>query len=285
MIDEIINLFRKELPEILIGCDAVLDVLSDRENHFIYRIENDKPVGVSVINENSVYLLLVDESRKGHGIGTSLLEDSEKYVKNKGYTKIKLGAGKSYIMPGVPMNKNAHKFFEKHGYRHSWGDERCIDMSIFLDDFNCNEHKAGDTIGGNLYRFANSSDIKGIISCCRDDASNFAGYYKNEDLYKPDSSDPVIVAEKDGEILAALMIGVGSAEMNIGYAGCLITAPHHRNKGIATNLLKIGTARMKDMGLERVWLSYTYSAIESTYSRLGYKVCMEYFMGEKEFTY
>jgi len=279
---DILALFRKELPEILIGDRAVLGNLKDEDNHFIYRMENDELIGVSVINGNSVYLLLVDKHHQGQGIGTALLKESEEYIKAKGFNKVKLGVGKDYIIPGVPMNRNVHKFFEKQGYIHSWGDLGCIDLSLSLSDFIYNEHKIGDTIDGILYRFANPDDVDGIKSCCEEDSSDFIELYSDESMYTPNSSDPVIIAEKDGEILAALMIGTESEENGIGYGGCIITAPRHRNKGIATNLLKIGATRMKNMGLKTVWLSYTYTAIENTYKKLGFKVCMEYFMGEKD---
>jgi len=279
--NEILALFRKELPEILIGDGAALGNLEDEDNHLIFRMENDELIGISVINGNSIYLLLVNEFYQREGIGTELLKESEEYIKAKGFDKVKLGVGKDYIIPGVPMNRNAHKFFEKHGYIHSWGDVSCIDLSISLSDFIYNEYNIGDTVAGVLYRFATLDDVDGIKSCCEEDAGDFIELYSNEDMYKPNSSDPVIVAEKDGEILAALMIGTESEEYGIGYAGCIVTAPRHRNKGIATNLLKIGTTRMKNMGLKTVWLSYTYTAIENTYKKLGFKVCMEYFMGEK----
>ena len=256
--NEILALFRKELPEIMIGDRTVKTILSDKKNHFIFRMESEQLIGCSLINENAIYLLLVDGNYQGRGIGTSLLKESEEYIEAKGFNSVVLGVGADYIMPGVPMIKNAHQFFEKSGYHHSWGDERCIDLSMSLKDF-IYSYKPGDTVDGILYRFANESD-----------------------MYKPDSSDPVIVAEKDGEIIAALMIGTESEKKKLGYAGCIITAPNHRGKGIATNILKIGTNHMKNIGLKDVWLSYTYSQIVNTYIRAGYSICMEYFMGEKE---
>ena len=282
MINEIHKLFRKELPDIMTGDEPIKRVLTNEKNHFIYRKENDTLIGVSVINENTIFLLLVDKNHQRQGIGTSLLKESEEYIKSKGFNKVKLGVGSDYIVPGAPMNKNAHLFFEKHGYHHSWGDESCIDLAMSLNDFDIYEHKIGDTIDGILYRIATINDIKGIALCCEEDASNFIEYYSSEDMYDPENSDCVIIAEKDGEILAALMIGIESEEKKIGYGGSIITAPHSRGKGIATNMLKIGTSYMKSIGLETVWLSYTYTAIETIYSKLGYKRCMEYFMGEKE---
>jgi len=234
-----------------------------------------------VINEGTIYLLLVDSCFQGQGIGTSLLKESEEIIGTGGFDKITLGVGSDYIVPGVPMVNNAHRFFEKHGYYHSWEDMRCIDLSISLDDFHSDEYKPGDTVDGILYRFANENDKKGIFSCCKEDAEDFIEYYSNDELYEPDSSDPVLVAEINGEIVAALMIGVESKKRKLGYAGSIITSPRHRGKGIATNILKTGTSHMKNIGLKNIWLSYTYSEILNIYTRIGYKVCMEYFMGEK----
>jgi len=282
MINEIITLFRREVPGIYISDETISDILSDKTNHFIYRKDKDKLIGVSVINENTIYLLLVDNLCQKQGIGLSLLEESEDYIKSKGFDKIKLGVGKDYIVPGAPMINDAYKFFIKHGYHHSWGEQECVDMSISLCDFIFTGYKIGDTIDGNLYRFANPGDMKGIVDCCREDASSFIEHYMNEKLYEPDSSDPVIVAEKDGEILGALMIGTESGDNKTGYLGCIITAPRHRNKGIATNIMKVGTSYLKSMGSETIWLSYTYTEIVNKYSKLGYKICMKYFMGEKK---
>ena len=266
----------------MIGDEPVRNVLSDETNHYIRREENGGLIGISVINENTVYLLLVDGEYQRQGMGSSLLKESEEFIKSKGFDKVTLGVGKDYIVPGVPMNRTAHLFFEKHGYRHSWGDEKCIDLSISLSDFIYTEHKLGDTIDGNLYRIANESDRQRILQCCKDADSDFVEYYNDDNLYTCNSSDPVIIAEKDFDVRGALMIGTESEEKSVGYAGCIITAPRHRNKGIATNLMKIGTSRMKDMGLKNVWLSYTYTAVANIYSKIGYNICMEYFMGENE---
>ena len=284
MIDDIALLYEKTLPDILSGDEAVRRVLSDEENHFIFRKENDKLIGVSVINEGTIYLLLVDVSYQGRAVGTSLLKESEEFIKSKGTTKITLGAGKDYIVPGVPMNNNAHLFFKKHGYHHSWGSEKCIDLCMNLSDYSpCGGTYGtsgnGDIIDGNLYRKAEEKDIEEIIRCCGED--DFRFHYSNKELYKPGSRDFVLIAQRSGEILGAVMVGVESDEKSIGYAGSIITAQKHRKKGIATNLMKLATNHLKDMGLYKAWLSYTYSAIAGMYEKLGYEICMEYFMGEK----
>ncbi|MCL2629060.1 MAG: GNAT family N-acetyltransferase [Oscillospiraceae bacterium] len=278
---EIIALFQRELPEILIGEHSVGDVLSDADNHFIYRREKDRLTGVSVINKNTIYLLLVDSQFQGHGTGISLLKESENYIRAKGYNKVTLGAGDSYIMPGVPMNRNAHVFFEKYGYIHSWGEEGCFDLSMPLCDFTCKQNKPGNIIDGNLYRFAQKDDIEGIVRCCSEGACGFAVHYKNDGIYKPGAKNPVFVAESNGEILAAIMAGIESEKKSVGFLGCLVTSPNHRNKGLGTNLVKLGTGYLKDSGLKTSWLSYTYTSIIGMYERIGYKVCMKYYMGEK----
>ena len=52
-------------------------------------------------------------------------------------------------------------------------------------------------------------------------------------------------------------------------------------KGIVTNMIKLGTKHLKDLGLRKAFLSYTYTDIINMYGRAGYKVSMEYYMGEK----
>ena len=286
LIHEITELFRKELPEVLKGEYSVESVLSDIDNHFVYHRMNGKEdgrlIGISVINKNTIYLLLVDSEFQRQGIGTSLLKESEKYIKTAGYNKIILGVGAGYIMPGVPMIENAHVFFENNGYYHSWGEEDCFDLKMQLCDFTCNKIKPGDLIGGYLYRFANENDIEGIIQCCEEDADGFISHYRNDEQYTSGTGNPVFVAEYAGEICAAIMTGVESEKKNIGYLGCLITSPDHRNKGLGTTLVKLGTGYLKDSGFETSWLGYTYTSIIGMYEKIGYKVCMKYFMGEKK---
>lgn len=275
MIDSIFNLYRNTLPDLIRNAEAVRDILQDKENHIIPYNQDGRLAGVSVINDNVIYLLCVDADFQRRGIGTELLAQSEQYIASKGFDKAITGAGKKYIMPGVPMNNGAHLFFKEHGYTHSWGDSGCYDMSQELKDFSYNEHSIGDVINGIMYRWAALGDLDSIIKCVTDAHEGFISYYREALSNK----EPVLIAVKDNEVAGTLIVGT-EAE-GIGSIGCTATAHKHRGKGIATNLSKLGTWHLKQIGLMEAFLAYTYTDIVKLYERAGYKICMEYFMGEK----
>ncbi len=281
MKNEIYKLYKEAFPNLLRSEETIKKILSDKNNHIIDYSLGDKLIGASVINENTVYLLCIDKAYQNKGIGTELLTKSEEFIRTRGFDKIKLGAGKDYIMPGVPMNNNAHKFFKKHGYIHSWGDCGCFDMCQELADFNCNEYAVGDIINGINYRWAGIKDLDSIIICVSAAEADFVRYYNDEWLYNESTNTPVLIAEKDGEVQGAIIVSIETDGKGIGSVGCTATAPRYRNKGIATNLVKLSTGYLKQIGLDKAWLGYTYTDILGLYGRAGYKVSMEYFMGEK----
>ena len=305
MTNEIYTLFRETLPEIIRNPHTVEEIISDKANHIIFVRESDytnsvgnnmlpteflspenlsatnKLIAVSIIRENVIYLLCVDINYQNHGIGTKLLRQSEEYITANGYDKVIVGAGNNYIMPGIPMNNGAHKFFAKHGYTHSWGDEGCFDMSQNLNDFECANISIGDTINGITYRWAASRDLCNITKCVADAHEDFVQYYQDTKLYEPGGKISVLVAEAGEEICGTLMVAQDTEGEGLGSVGCTATMHKHREKGIAGTLVKLGTKHLKEIGLKKAFLGYTYTYILNIYRRAGYEVCMEYFMGEK----
>lgn len=281
MVNEIVDLFHNNFPDIIRSEYTIREILGDITNHFICFKDKDKVVGVSVIQENVIIFFCVDESYQNQGIGTLLLKQSEAYIKSAGFHKIVVGAGKNYIMPGIPMSNNAHLFFQKRAYYHSWKDCGCFDMSLLLKDFIWNENSIGDTIKGITYRWATINDIEEIKKCVSDAEEEFLQFYESKSLYKNDINSAVLIAEKDQEVLGTLIVSREVEGPGIGSVGCTTTMKEHRNKGIATTMVRLGTKYLKDSGMTRAFLGYTYSDILSIYNRSGYAVSMEYYMGEK----
>ncbi len=281
MTDEIYRLYVETLPEIVRSEKVVKAIFSVPDNHIIYRKIDGRLAGVSVIGGNTIYLLCVDKSHQNKCIGNELLMQSEEHIASAGFKKVVLGAGKTYIVPGVPMNRDAHHFFIKRGYTHSWGDMRCIDMERELSDFHYNAHSVGDTINEVTYRWATIDDLDGILVCLSDNEEDFTKYYQNKNYYKSGSKERVIIAEKDNEVMGALAILIESARPGMGSLALTATARKHRNRGIATTLVTLAMKYLKDIGMERAHGGYTYSDLISMYERAGLGVCMEYFMGEK----
>lgn len=280
-VDEIFDLYKKCLPFIIREESKVKEIIADKENHIISHRVGNKLVGVSVINGNTIYLLCVKKDSRSKGVGKKLLKESENYIKLKGFDKIKLGAGKDYIMPGVPMKENAHEFFKKYGYIHSWEKTGCFDMSMNLKDFVWNKAKIGDTIDGITYRFATKEDIPQISECVADAQKDFVQYYQEEKHYTKNTNVPVIIALDKNKVVGALIVSIETEGKDLGSVGCTATIHSHRGKGIATNMVCLGTKYLKEIGLGKAFLGYTYTDIVKMYARAGYQVCMEYFMAEK----
>jgi ribosomal protein S18 acetylase RimI-like enzyme len=154
-------------------------------------------------------------------------------------------------------------------------------MSQALKDFNYKDNSIGDKINGITYRWATINDLDNIVKTVSDAEESFAEYYKNKQLYEMDSKTRVLIAVKEYEVAGALMVSRETEGKNIGSIGCTSTAHTHRNQGIATNMILIGTKYLKDSGLKKAFLGYTYTSLVKFYSRAGYKICMEYYMGEK----
>jgi len=281
MIAEIYGLFRKTLPEIIRSPQTVEKTLQDPTNYIISTGNPQKPDGISVVNKNIILLLCVDSARQNEGIGTYLLQQSEAYISTQGYNNVIIGAGEEYIMPGVPMNNGAHNFFEKRGYTHSWGDTACLDMSQNLDNYSC-DISIGDVLCDITYRWATAADIASTVECVTDAWKSFVQYYKDETLYEPNSATSVLIAEKNGEVLGTLMVSQNTEGEGIGAVGCTTTKGAFQGRGIATTLVKLGTKHLKEAGLRKGFLGYTYTDIVGMYARAGYEVCMEYFMAEKQ---
>lgn len=155
-------------------------------------------------------------------------------------------------------------------------------MSMNLNDFTWDKAKIGDIIDGITYRFATKKDITQISECVADAQKDFVKYYQDEKHYKNNTKVPVIIALDKNEVVGALIVSIETEGKGFGSVGCTVTKHSHRGKGIATNMVCLGTKHLKEIGLNKSFLGYTYTEIVKMYARAGYKVCMEYFMGEKE---
>ena len=53
------------------------------------------------------------------------------------------------------------------------------------------------------------------------------------------------------------------------------------HKKVGTNMVKLGTKYLRDIGMKDANLSYTYSGLDVLYGASGYEISTYYFMGEK----
>ena len=299
MEQERVDIFRRNLPFIVRDDGTVRRILDHPDNHYIEkRDERGALTGLSVVNQNVILLLCVDEAYRQQGTGTWLLEQSEKLICEAGHGTCKVGVGFDYLMPGVPtsvhyfparnirlyadLNDCASAFFEKRGYKHSWENADCFDMRFDLKDLVESACQIGDTVQGITYRFATLADLEGILECTEDACSEFGVYYREEGQYAPDGEQRVLIALKGQEVCGTLMVGPEQGVPGLGSIGCTTVKRSCQGQHIATNLVLLGTRVLKDMGLREGYLSYTYSGLDRLYGAAGYQIKVFYMMAEKK---
>ena len=292
------DIFRRNFPYVSREDKTVNKILDNHDNIIIEkRNKKEELIGVSIINKNTILMLCVEEKYRNKGIGTYLLNESEKIIKNNGYNEIKVGVGFDYLAPSVPtskryydseneklysgLNNNSSDFFEKRGYIHSW-DCNCFDMFLPLKEFDKKDYSIGSVINGILYRWATKDDLNKIIKCVDDAEESFTKYYKNEKLYRKTNNQRVLIALKDDEVVGTLIVSKETEAKDLGCVGCTTVKHSCRGKHIGVNIVIVGTKYLKDIGLTNANLSYTYTGMDHMYGYSGYKISCYYMMARKK---
>ncbi len=296
----LLTLFRRNFPTAVRSDEEAWHVLSDPDNHVLQAKDaSGALIGASVIHQNTLLLLCVDAPHRRQGIGSRLLADSEAYVRAQGFPEITVGAGKNYLLPGVPthvmpgcaplparlvgqqQDDAACAFFRKRGYTHAWGDMLCFDMSLSLDDFAYAEHAVGDRIDDVAYRIAAPGDRATVCEMMDAACSDFTVYYADESLYQSSASTCVLLAEKAGQICGSVLVILDEGEPRLGALGCIGVAPPWRGQRIASQLVLLGTRLLKERGMRAALIGYTYSSLEKLYGLAGYEICRYYMIARK----
>jgi len=297
--EELYDFFRENFPLIVREEEAARRLLFDEENILLAERDEGRLYAACLIHKDTVYMLAVEASRRNQGIGSRLLTRAENLIRDAGYKKAKVGAGESYLMPGVPTSTPffpekllkarlypgadslAADFFQKRGWKHGWPDCDCFDMRTPLV-FPVTEEKIGCEIDGVIYRWATRTDMPQIRLCTDDAEKGFSGYYQNKDLYTPSSSQRVLAAEKNGEIIGVLMVSYETESKGLGSVGCTAVKHAHRGHHVAVNMVKLGTEALRLAGIRQGYLGYTYTGLDRLYGHAGYEICLYYMMAEKE---
>ena len=279
--NELLDIYHRNFPNNVRDEKIVKKILSNPDNHILEKRVDGKLVGVSIINKNTILMICVDEDYRHSGVGTKLLNESEAYILNHGFDKVNVGAGYDYLMPGVPISDDNLSFFERRFYKHSWGSDECFDMDMELKDTIC-DYNLGDTVNEIKYRLATIEDLDEIKKCTDDAYKEFTDYYMDTSLYDINNDQIVLVADDNGEICGTLIISKETEAPNMGSVGCTATKHNHQGQGIATNMVKIGTKYLKDLGYKYGHLGYTYTGLDKMYGKAGYKISTRYFMAEKD---
>ena len=302
MTEEIYSMFKKIFPFVSRAEKTAINIINNKNNTiFEKRAPDHALIGCAIVNQNAILLLVVDEAYRNMGIGSELLKMCEDTIIHNGFDRAVLGAGFDYLMPGVPtskkyaqsvhenlcseVNDTASAFFEKRGYVHSWKACNCFDMKMSLSTIEDSIESIGSTIHGVTYRWAVMDDLDEIIKCaddaCQYQEEKFSVYYNHSPLYEADTPQKVLVAVKNHKIIGTLIISIETEGKDLGSVGCTCVSSKMSHQGIGTNLVRLGTKYLKDIGLSNASLSYTYTGLDQMYGAVGYEISTYYFMGEK----
>lgn len=208
------------------------------------------------------------------------------------------------LYPG--LNEESSSFFERRGYLHSW-DCNCFDMRFPLcewkekvpyikDDVFIfapeDKYKENNTLQKNesyieknsseiVYRFAEKSDKKAVLTCADNAYPEFTQYYRDDALYQKENQARVLAAFCGSQVVGILITGVEDREKSLGSIGCMAVHPAWRGRHIAVNLVLAGTKYLKEIGFREAYLSYTYSGLDHMYGYAGYKICVYFMMAVK----
>jgi len=275
--NELYECFRRNFPDTVRAESTARRLLSAPENKIFTETRDGRVVGAAVLHKSNLLMLAVDAAYRRQGIGARLLASAEDAARAAGYAVMTCGAGDDYLTPGVPTDapvldgklSDAAAFFAKRGYRHSW-DCECFDMMMSLSDF-----AAEPEMQGIRYRFAEAEDLAGIHACTNDAHESFTKYYTAEAL------PHTLIALDGDEVVGALLVNFGTEAPGVGSVGCTSVKHSHRGRHIGVNLTLLGTKALRDAGMTRAFLGYTYSGLDKMYGYAGYEISTWYFMAKK----
>lgn len=296
MIEEYYKMYDKNFPFLIKDKHHIQKVLSDENNQFIEkRNKNNELIGLSVINNNTIYLLCVNSQYRKKGIGTELLKESEKIITENGYNKIIIGLGQEYIMPGIPsksmpyfenlnyrnitprITNEAKIFFEKRGYFHSWDKANCFDMIQDLTTYIPKKTKNQDL----NYRWATIADMPKILICTDEGYHDYSKYYLDKNIYQAASSIKILLAEKNDEIYGVTIVNIHSHNKEFGNIQHTVVLPKYRHHHIGTDLIISATNFLFAKQVKIALIDYTYSGLERLYGPAGYRIYLFYNMSTK----
>lgn len=297
MTDELFALFQRSFPFVVREEAVVRRILAHEGNRVIERRdEQGRLIGTAVLNGNAVLMLCVDEAYRRQGLGSALLEEVEAAVRRSGHQEIIVGCGFDYLAPGVPTSKRyapainerlyeglddaASCFFERRGYAHAWGGN-CFDMRFPMSEFPGCGARIGETIDGITYRWASQEDFDATVACVEDACPEFVPYCRLPWFYEQGGAERMLIAVSGSEVVGALIVSLGVEGNGLGSIGCTSVRKAHRGRHVATNLVTLATAYLKESGMSEAYLGYTYSGLDQLYGAAGYRICVYYMMARK----
>lgn len=282
-------LFLRNFPHVIRESESVRSILSHKDCRFLEkRNEKGDLIGALLYHENTILMLCVDKPYRKQGIGGALLQKAEEEIRAAGYSDVVIGAGFSYLAPGVPMHQpifpspsevainppweDHSAFFQKRGYTHN-SDSNCFDL--LLEPITVEATFDEDLV----FTFAEERDKEAVLTMVEDAYASFAKHYRKVELYQKDSPKRILLVWYQDQLAGALILSP-SAD-GVGRIGCVTVLKAFRGQGIATRLVHYATHQLALGGVKKAFVGYTYSGLEKLYGKVGYQISSYYLKAKK----
>lgn len=281
MKNQIYGLFSKCFPDLCIGEEIFYRLLDAESCAVITYSEDGVLLGCSVVGGNCIRLLCVRPDRRGNGIGSRLLRESEALIAENGFDRVVLGGRDSGLFIGETVFPEQEQqgmngtFFSRRGYI---AEEDCIEMKMSLSDFDLGGLDIPPCPAGTSFGYIGKDEGDALRHAVGAVDPDWVQYFTFE--------SPVFAAKLDGRIAGFCIIEenadtvISSGSNNVGSAGCVGVVPEMRQKGLGLAMVAEAMQILKADGCTDAFIHYTY--LDKWYGRLGLKTFLRYRFSEKK---
>jgi GNAT superfamily N-acetyltransferase len=274
--DILYDIFCESLPFLGLGRDKFNTKINAGDT-VITAGADCKTVGFCVCGSGGIKLLCVLPAYWHRGIGSKLLSCAEDALG----AEITLGrSGSGYLIQGVPYtyDMSAVRFFEKRGYHADWTS---ADMSMALSSFDMTSLIPPPA--GIIFGYAVMSDAGQLTEAVASVIPSWLPYFRE--------MTNVFTAKQNGQIIGFELLTLDSGRtpltegitydrnVRTGEIGCVGVIPSKRGFGVGLNMVARGTLELIKQNCEVGFIGYTH--LEHWYAKLGYRTCVNFWMGQK----
>lgn len=264
------DIFKKCFPDSVISEETFKKLINPDNIHIIEYCEGDVVCGFAFVFKNAVRLICVLPDYCKNKIGSKLLSDCEKYIKDNGYNEVIIGGASSELFIGA-VSESAG-FFEKCGYN-SIGESE--EMYGDIKSFNSQNYNLPIPDGCSFGWFEGDFDkLKVAVGEVADDWISY---------FSPQSR--IFCGYLDGKIASFCLVDYESecllynGKNKVGVIGCVGTIPSMRRKGIGLKMVALASDDLRENGCDLCFIHYT--SVAHWYAKIGYKTFLKLYFYRK----
>ena len=230
-------------------------------------------------------LILVEPTRQLHGVGTGLLNQAERTLRELKVQRLLLGAGNNnYFWPGLPEEQGkVWSFFREHGFKEEGTSE---DLIQDLRGFTTPEWvKARLASSCSVLRVAQPPDQRRIEAFERLHFPSWASYFDSE-MRRGDYNNILLAEDATGNVVGTLLLRHNPQHpwtalegKQIGTLNTLGVTPERQGQGIGLALTAAAMEELRKRGNSHCFVQWT--GLTEWYGKLGAKTWAKYQMASK----